>query len=307
MKAPEPGIYKDVPFEEYQSWEAMNASTLVHGLTSMKHLKAAIDGHMGYSSKDMNFGSALHCRLLEPSIYESEWNICGPCSAVIGSGERKGQKCGKNGSALKDGEWVCGVHGKGIEPPENVITPHEANRIERAREELNKSEAIRLIQTPGWFECSIVFKLHGVLCKGRLDKYMPEHLTILDIKKVQVGKAIKGIFHKQIENLHYDFKAAFYCEGMRILTGESPDFHWLAVEDNEPHDSNRYFFSNAYKSICVDEVKETINQYLQSKKSGNWPGYIPPDYTKDGEKRDGNTIYVSDWKKNRHEKEHPEL
>jgi len=67
------GLYHDIPFDTYKAWPALNASTLVHGRTNMEHLKEAIDGHMGMDSKDLAFGRAFHCRLLEPHLYHERY------------------------------------------------------------------------------------------------------------------------------------------------------------------------------------------------------------------------------------------
>ena len=40
---PGPGIYYDVNFADYVNWQALNHSTLKHGLRSMAHIRAAIE------------------------------------------------------------------------------------------------------------------------------------------------------------------------------------------------------------------------------------------------------------------------
>ena len=60
MNQPEPGIYYDIPFDQYCDWQALNISTLLHGRRSMLHLKAAMDGppsHQSYICKAETSGS----------------------------------------------------------------------------------------------------------------------------------------------------------------------------------------------------------------------------------------------------------
>jgi hypothetical protein len=81
---PQPGIYPGVSFAYYVKIPAMNFSTLAWAGDSMAHLRAAIDGVLvREDSDDMEWGRALHCRLLEPERYPEAVLIRGTCAAVL--------------------------------------------------------------------------------------------------------------------------------------------------------------------------------------------------------------------------------
>ena len=139
-ECPAVGIYENIPFGEYQKWDAMNASLLCEGIhedgVCMQRLKAVMDGRLKRKeSKALRFGRALHTRLLEPQLYEKEWPIATPCSQPFKSGPRKGQLCGKPGR-LTDGRglWVCGQHEiEGYGEPDNYLSQQDAADIETIR------------------------------------------------------------------------------------------------------------------------------------------------------------------------------
>ncbi|MCA9018036.1 MAG: PD-(D/E)XK nuclease-like domain-containing protein [Planctomycetaceae bacterium] len=272
MKAPEPGIYQSIPFSDYQQWDAMNVSTLVHGLNSMKHLKAALDGKMSKDSKDLSFGRALHAKLLEPELFDREYKVSNGCTAEFKSGANKGKRCWAPGVSIVDGEWKCGKHNGTAAPEQNTISSVENGRINRIREELNNSQGIRLLRGQGWFECSIVFEFMGVLCKARLDRYIPSKNVIVDLKKVQPANCDEYKFTKSIMNWNYHIKAAFYCEAISQTQKANPTFIWLIVEDNEPFDHAIYSFDRDFCKIGHHICKTLLGKYKHCLKTGVWEG-----------------------------------
>src|SRR3990167_9725358 len=103
IPAPEPGIYPDVDFDTYKSWDAMNLSTLCHGKVSMQHLKAAIDGVYGVTdTEDRLVGRGFHCMSLEGmAAFNERFIVAQPCCGVIKDKKspRVGQESGSASSA----------------------------------------------------------------------------------------------------------------------------------------------------------------------------------------------------------------
>ena len=63
------GIFLNTTFEDYCEVPAMNASTLVYGLKSPKHLLGAIEGRFAYDSPALEIGRILHA-LVEGQVLE---------------------------------------------------------------------------------------------------------------------------------------------------------------------------------------------------------------------------------------------
>ena len=68
--APAPGLYKDVAFQTYASWSAINASTLVPYLQSAMHGKWAQD-HPKPTTDEQSLGTAAHAAILEPERFDT--------------------------------------------------------------------------------------------------------------------------------------------------------------------------------------------------------------------------------------------
>lgn len=219
----------------------MNCSTLLHGRKSMQHLKAAIDGELRLSSSSLDFGKAVHCYLLEPDVFDAEYAVSGPCTAELASGQRKGKPCGSPGRARRDGEWVCGKHATdGDDYPANMVTAPEWGQIRSMASSLKRHKAVRLLRQQGGCEVSVIAELEGVLCKCRLDKWVPEckpypNGVIVDVKTVSSGGGTEYAFRGSVDSYSYDVRAAFYVDCVEVVTGRRPEFVWVAVEKEVPY------------------------------------------------------------------------
>jgi hypothetical protein len=277
---PEPGIYEGVPFAEYREWEAMNASTLVYGLQSMRHLHAALHGLMGKDSPALRFGRAMHSRLLEPDLYAAEWPVAGPCSQFVGSGRRKNKPCGRPGRyASPDGHlWVCGQHKlDGYAEPADYVTAEEHARIERIRRHAMEHAEIRHLRRFPGSETSLVFDLLGVRCKARLDKLVRTDAgaVIVDLKKVAAGRLTERAWQRSVRDYAYHFKAAFYLDGLKALTGDEATFSWVVLEDGEPFDVALFYADPFTLDAGRQDYVRVLDGFKRATESGVWPGAFP--------------------------------
>src|SRR4030065_254515 len=69
---PREEVVTKMPWSQYRKVVAMNPSTLVAGLGSMKELKLAWD-HPGKSTAAMEFGTACHTLVFEPREFSSRY------------------------------------------------------------------------------------------------------------------------------------------------------------------------------------------------------------------------------------------
>lgn len=295
---PPPGVYPGVPFDEYLAWPHLNNSTLAKallddGTVSMKHLKAYLDGKIEEpASKDLDFGRAMHTRLLEPAKFAERHPVAGQCHAVLQSGESKGQPCSYQAIKRFDGHWYCGTHApEWAERPPGTITALQADAIENLAAEIQQHPAVKLLKAQGGVERSFVWdqpvsyvaqgqERHAVIrMKGRVDKDIPQPKSIppccVDLKKVRRGKHCDAAFARSIEERHYDTQAALYLDGLKAADGIERQFVWLAIEDSWPHDVN-----------CVQADTETLDMgrlkyrrllalFAVATDTNQWPGAYP--------------------------------
>lgn len=291
----ETGIYPGVPFDRYLNIEGMSNSTLMWGRKSMAHLKAAMDGYLVREDTEaLAFGRGLHTRILEPNDFERRYLIAQPCAAILKNGPNKGEACGREGRTVRDDKWYCGTHSSETDClPEGVEVLSESDRvaIEAAAEAVKHHPAERLRRAHGDYEVALVGDLMGVRCKGRLDKLIPNPLTIIDVKKVAAPgnpSAPSGAaeeFEKRIAGYGYGMQAAMYCDLVQQNTGNMPRWFWIVVEDSEPHCVGVYKADDSLIAAGRNEYKLLLTEMKRCQDTKVWPGFSS----------DVTTIYGPDW------------
>lgn len=276
------GVHHGVEFADYCVLPHINISTLIWGLKSAEHLKAALDGRMGKDSQARSFGRALHARLLEPDIFWRDYRVSPGCQELLKTGASAGAPCGNHATWLYQGKWVCGTHvPKAVkqisEPEQNVLSIADARDIENCAAAVKRHEVVRLLRQRGGFEATVRFQIEGIDAKARLDKLIPmsERLPsiVLDLKKVQVGRAADEDVARAIWEWHYDVKAAWYCDAVHIATGIMPQFVWVFVEDGPPYGINVIQADGETLAIGRIRYRECLGKYITGMRTGAWPGY----------------------------------
>ena len=284
------GIFEGMSFADYAAIPALNNGVLQWGRVSALHLHAAISGELERADTDaMRFGRALHVRLLEPGRYKADVAISMPCAAILKSGDRKGEPCGKSSTYRNEaGEWLCGTHGKGLPEIYDAITSGEAARIECIAASLKNHPGERLRIHPGKYEVVLVGEILGLTVKCRLDKWMDNPRAVLDVKKV-AAPAMPGApnageysFSGRIASMGYGCQAALYLDVLKQLTGHDHDWYWLAVEDGPPYGVAVYKASDATIAAGRAEYLEMLHMVVECRKTGLWPGYTKSVETIDG-------------------------
>lgn len=283
--APPVGFHSDVAFEVYKAWPALNNSALKWLDVTPSHYRAYVDGLMpDRDTNALTFGRALHCSLLEPTLFGERFIVAGRCSALLASGTRKGDVCGKSGQTINsNGEWFCGVHAsQGETPTAQVLSDTDAAMVAGAAKSVRGHEVVKLLRKQGGFECSAVAEVDGVLCKVRFDKWIPgKRGTILDVKKVQVGRAGYHNFQRALlpascglSSYGYAMQAHLYSRVAEALTGERPRFYFVVVEDGPPFGVQVYQVDDTAHALAAHDLKRHIETIKQCEKSGVWPGYV---------------------------------
>lgn len=286
----DPGFYQDIPFSNYCKLPGINSSALAWGIKSARHIKAYLDGEIKQEGDDLRFGRALHAAILEPDTYKGDWQLAKGCSQKLKSGDRKDQPCGAGTYKQFDGQWRCKKHapkGQCGVIVENAISPTDALRIEAACKNLLAEPAIKLLRARGGMEETAVCDFDGaefggmegaVRAKIRMDKRILETVKlppyIIDVKKVQQGKADDESCEWSIYRYGYDVKASFYRKVHVQLTGVDPVFVWVFIEDKPPYAINVIQCDEATRLIGDQRLADCIKLYANGMNTGNWPGHL---------------------------------
>lgn len=259
FRAGEIGFYEDIPFSEYAALKAVNSSTLKEMLVSPLHFKYLLDNPRKDTSS-MRVGRAVHTAVLEPSEFSKQY-IQEP------KFDKRTTK-GKEDSA----KWNKQNTGK------EVIESAEYDKCLAIRESVYRnSRAKQLLDVPAPNEISFIWrdKGTGVLCKGRLDRYVSidNKPTVLDLKTTS-RRATPKDFIKDILEYKYYFSAAHYLKGLSTLTGkEHTKFIIIAAESTAPYGVATYQLSNTWIANGFWQVEELLKTYKECLDNGVWRGY----------------------------------
>jgi hypothetical protein len=284
-RCPEPGIYHDIPFEEYRRWPAITREVLRYCYeVTPKHAKAYIDGELpDKDTKDRRGGRAIHCLLLEPDRWAERFLVASPCCEPIASGKRKGQPCNKTGRFYLDplhdepALWYCGVHKhEDAAEPHDYISEEQWAGLSRIRAAVFGHNVVKVLRTLGGCEVSLVWERDGLPCKCRLDKMIDRNdcpRTIIDLKKIKPAKGTDKALQKAIGEHRYDVQAYWYTEAAKQLTGTPFRFIWIYHEDGPPFDVRPVWATPKRLEVGRCKVNRAWRIYLHSLQGNEWPGY----------------------------------
>jgi exodeoxyribonuclease VIII len=262
----EPGIYPNVPMGTYAAIEAVNASALKHAKRSMEHVKAALDGRMGFDSPATDFGTLGHSFVLEPDTINEHYIIDpGPESFRTS----KGDIPASHRQTLAFKEWVK------AQAPRKVVAGEDFARAKQLADSVSACKRARdMLGNEGRNECVLIWidPKTGVLCKCRVDRL--RDTWILDLKTTRDAGFV---FERQISTLDYILQAAFYRRGAAELDGIVRPVGLIAVESEYPFGVRAAPFDDAQ----LDEADQRIDAYLAQVRtcqlSDVWPGYESPE------------------------------
>lgn len=233
-----PGHYPDLPMSEYHGSEGISKS----GLSLM--LKSPLDYWSAYldpnrkqrpTTPAMKLGSAIHCKVLEPHLFDSEY-VLSP----------KFDRRSKAGKAEYEA-WLSEYCNHILLDPEELATVEACAAAIAANPECQKyltngkAEQSYYWQDPSSFQ----------LCKCRPD-YVTDNHILVDLKTTRDASAEE--FERTCANFHYEMSAAFSSWGYELTTGVRPVAYVFVVVETTP----------PYKTACylLDEESENIGHRL---------------------------------------------
>lgn len=232
---PKPGIYYDVPFSEYLTWNAFSKSMMNAALRSHAHLNAYINSTT--ATRSLTLGSLVDCKLLEPHTFDYQF-VERPATYIKETTtgrvpnkttKREEKPWSANANSCKEIIKQITDSGRRVVSPEMM---RDANScIVAAHDHV----FARGIITTGKKQVSLVWECEhtGVLCKGRMDLLDTENHggyapCITDVKTTESGEEVK--FGKYAANFDYNVQGGTYSEAWNILAKERRDFRLLTIE-----------------------------------------------------------------------------
>lgn len=265
MKAPEPGVYPAIPFDDYARWDAVNHSTLRHFKKTPAHAYYE-KTHQDESTSFQALGHLIHFAVLEPERFKTEGPVVAPDvdrRTTLGKATWKAFQEENEGKAIVTERDMA------------VLQGIQANvaRHPTAREVLYGAGASELSLV--WDE-----KVAGITVrsKGRLDRFseIGGWPCIVDVKTTS-KPATTHSFQISVESYGYHEQAALYLRGVNKLVppdeGVTRKFLWLVCETEPPFCVRLFECDEAALDIGNQTVEKYLSQYARCQETGVWPAW----------------------------------
>ena len=268
-----PGIYYDLPFDEYLAIDAVNNSSLRPIQKSMAHYKAALE-EPSEPTEAMKLGSFLHGGVLEPLVALGRYVVMPPFHDQVRRPDGSRYDNPRNTKPYKElkAEFMAANADKTVVDSDWYESLIGITRAMRAHPDVCRS-----FQAGCESEVTLVWRspATGLLCKCRLDVLNRSggQRRIGEFKST----ADASQFEWQMWRLNYHRQFAFYQHGLYVLTGERYEVFVIAAETTAPYglraapvDPETLEVGRGIYRGCLEEIAEC-------RARNEWPGYVDPD------------------------------
>ena len=255
---PIPGVYENVPDEDYFAIEAENNSKLSALGITPAHSKLKME-----STEAMLFGRAVHCYVLEgKEEFSKRYKVT--------------KKMNKNTKLWK--AIVC-------EYDRELIQAHDFKRVYGVYKAIQTHPRAKELLSGGTKEVVVIWRDQqtGILCKAKID-YLSEPALgyIADLKTTK--NASPKEFARAIINLGYHRQAYHYLSG---VNAESPflynDFKFVACETKPPFRVQVFSLDAEFMALGKTEIEELLRKEEACVAADEWPHYTMDYHTGDYE------------------------
>jgi exodeoxyribonuclease VIII len=249
-----------IDWSDYKDLAGLNPSTIVKAvrgrdddgelILSMARLKHAWDHYDREDSDDLLWGRAVHCLLFEPQEFEHRYVACT-------------MRRDKRTAAYQD--FLLDNQGK------EVLTATQWDTaLAAARSFVSDEKVQEIISEPGQNEVTVFKSVHGVQCRGRLDRIVPSLKLIPDLKTTKCLEPRK--FGYDFFGYHYDIKLGLYRDWLSSLTSCQFGVTVIALEKEPPYEVAVIPVPDAVLDYGAEKGRKIIRRVRECIESGVWPG-----------------------------------
>lgn len=265
-----PGIYYDLPMEEYKKIPAVHKSEFQHILKSGKHYQYFLE-HGEEEKQQMVFGNLVDTLLFEPDLLKSRYSII-PEEYDDGKGHVKPW----NWNATVCKQWREDNFNEN--PSVSFIKTLEYEQAQSIVEAIQNHPMAREWLSGAKYQVSCVWvdPETGLLCKSRMDAYR-ESERIVDLKVT--NNPLPGAFARIAANFKYHCQGAFYHDGLILATCGSLDdlpsipFSFVVVEESPPYEVVTYTLGIQSFEVGRIVYRQALNNVSEWRENDEYPGY----------------------------------
>lgn len=269
-ETPEEGIHLGIPFSEYCTWDAVNASLLCT-------VYEKTPGHARYEqenerkqTKALTIGQQTHLAVLEPLEFDNRVRVLPPDPPRRPSEKQRNAANPSEGTIRSIEFWDAWEA-----DPRETITSKDYATLTGMIRSIRETQCKQYV-VGGQAEVCLVWTdpVTKLLCKARLD-YMQTQTwarTISDVK-TKTGLVDRPSFMKEVFFRKYDLKAAFYVDALSLITGDSVDFIWIAVEKEPPYMCKPWRADDRNLRAGRAAYRHALDLWAKCVKENRYPGY----------------------------------
>lgn len=281
-----PGIYDNVPMDEYLNMRGFSASKAHTLLTRSSY--HAWRGIKSEPTEASDSGTSIHDALLEgidridaidPAEYRSKPTKTHPEGNIPDGWTNNAIRAARDASRLAGRIPMLLDDVQGIKDAVDAALTH-----------VRKSPLAGIFER-GKPEQTIVWQEGEITCKARPDWLTDERDVLCHVKTTKGSARPEAWIRSQLENMGYDVAAAFYQRGLAeadyllrrehgIAEGKSmmdkptvTEHVFLVIEQSPPHGCSLVGLSPAMWSIAQGKVERAIRTWQQCVASGKYPAY----------------------------------
>lgn len=277
MRAPKPGIYRDIAADKYHRWDAMHSTLLKVVRTQTPAHALEYQQNPPEETNAMKVGTALHLAVLEPETFENQV-ILGLDHNRRGNANQEAWALFEKKAAKQKKIWLTGEQYAHCEAMAEAVRANP-----RAMQFLD--DAI----SPGMNEVSMVWKdpETGLKCKSRVDRlcrWKQKHNAIVDVKTTAgytpptdfqpaMGGASTSRLEQQIGAYGYDMQSMFYEGGAKVLAPADYRFFFIFVEKTPPYAVHTVEPTIEMMAEGQDKVRMALRRWAKCVKEKKYPAY----------------------------------
>lgn len=249
--------FLDIPPDLYHASDAVSHSSLKRMEESAAKYKWELDHpNERPPSKAFELGTAIHCALLEPEVFEKTY-----AAMPKFDGRTKEGKAGK-------ADWEISNQGK------IGLQPEEWKSLTKVRQSVLTDQFYKQFFVSGKKEKSFFADdpETGLRLRCRPDNYVVESGIVVDLKTTD--DASQHSFNIDITKYKYFVQASFYVDVLELATGVRPKaFVIVAVEKTKDCDMNAFYISEEELELGRKMYRTWLRKLSECIKSNAWSGY----------------------------------
>lgn len=243
------GAFDGIPIDVYHHKDCPGISA-----TKLKYVIETTYNHWlidrGNESKSLRFGTALHCLINEPHLFEKQYYVC--------PADSKRDKKYQDALRLFDGIVL-------LQPEFDQLTAVSKKIFTHP---VLKNHLIGSNYERTYFSYD---QETGLLKKCRADIVNNNLKSIVDIKSTE--SASEYSFQKDCLRYLYRIPAAYYMSIISEVSGEIyNNFYFAACEKQEPYEIAIYEASENSLNKAYEEIKLALSR-IKAIQKGEWSGY----------------------------------